>query len=144
LENPNGMRIEQSLCFTSKLQITKPNIEHSLLVYPWPMGLKQLICLSDSELIVGQVSGTFQVRDMLLMKYYQMVSALFANFEAINIEHILRTSNLRDDILSKLALGKGKARYNTVIRLTLSQPTMSIIDFMNVESAEANWRTSIT
>jgi len=30
-----------------------------------------LICLSDSQLIVGRVNRTFQVKDPLLMKYYQ-------------------------------------------------------------------------
>jgi len=45
--------------------------------------------------------------------------------------HILRNSNSRVDILSKLALGKGKGRYDSVIQLTLSQPSVFVTECMS-------------
>jgi len=66
--------------------------------------VRKLICLRDSQLAAGQVNGTFQVKDPLLMKYYYKVFALLATFESIKVEHIPRTSNSQVDILSKLAI----------------------------------------
>jgi len=37
------------------------------------MGVKNVICKSDSHLSVGHVQGEYQVKDPLLMKYYHKV-----------------------------------------------------------------------
>jgi len=46
-------------------------------------------------------------------------------------------------MLSKLALGKGKGRFDTVIQVTLSGPTISDTDCMNVKVVEEYWRKPI-
>jgi len=50
--------------------------------------------------------------------------------------------NARANALSKIVLGKGKGKFNTVIQLTLSRPTVSKEECMNIEVIE-NWRTPI-
>jgi len=72
LENPNGVRIEQSLRFTFKASNNQAEYETLIVDLPLAkdLGVEYLICLSDSQLIVGQTNGTFQVKDPLLKKYY--------------------------------------------------------------------------
>jgi len=53
-----------------------------------------------------------------------------------------RSKNERADALSKLALGRKKGRFDTVIQLTLSSLTMSEEDCMNIKMTE-DWRSSI-
>jgi len=54
------------------------------------MGVKQLKCLTDSQLMVGQINGAFQVKDPLLTKYYQKVLTLLSRFQNVDVKHIPR------------------------------------------------------
>jgi len=49
---------------------------------------------------------------------------------------------VRADALSKLALRKGKGKFDNVIQLTLSGPTVSEEECMNIKVIE-DWRTPI-
>jgi len=73
---------------------------------------------------------------------------MLMHFESDKVLHILRNNNFRVDILSKLALGKGKGRYDTVIQIMLSEPSVIITECMktksvgaevNMEPVKANW-----
>jgi len=128
LESPTGVRLEQSLRFTFKASKNQAEYEALIadLLLAIDMGVEHLVCLSDSQLTVGQVNDRYQVKDPLLTAYYQKVLTLLARFKVIKIEHILKSSNSRADTLSKLALGKGKGHYDSVILLTLNNPSVSL------------------
>jgi len=77
---------------------------------------------------------------------------MLTHFKSVKIEHILRNSNSRVDVLSKLALGKMKGKYDTFIQIMLSQPSVSIVECMsaksvgakpNVEPVKVGWRKVI-
>jgi len=106
------------------------------------MGVKQLKCLTDSQLTVGHINGAFQVKDSLLTKYYQKVSTLLSEFQNAKVKHVPRCKNAWADALSKLVLGKGKGKFDTVIHLTLSGPTVLENECMNIEVIE-DWLTPI-
>jgi len=74
-------------------------------------------CLTDSLLTVGQLKETFQVKDPLLTKYYQKVVTFISRFKNTMIEHIPRCKNAGANTLSKLLLGKGKGRFDTVVSI---------------------------
>jgi len=74
------------------------------------LGVQHLICSTDSQLTVEQVNGNFQVKDALLITYYQKVLTMLTRFKTVKVEHILRSDNSRADALSKLASGKEKGR----------------------------------
>jgi len=116
-----GYDLSSLYALPSRPRIIKQNMGLLLPISPWlDMGVKRLVCLRDSQLMVNQVSGSFQVKDSLLTAYYQKVLTMLTHFESVKIEHILRNNNSRADVLSKLALGKGKGRYDTIIKITLS------------------------
>jgi len=68
MENPNGVRLEQSLHFAFKASNNQAKYEALIAGLPLvdDIGMKHLICLSDSQLTVSQVNGSFQVKDPLL------------------------------------------------------------------------------
>lgn len=55
--------------------------------------------LSDSELMVKQIKGLYQVKDEKLAKYYREVKELIAKFQSFEISHIRRSENKVADLL---------------------------------------------
>jgi len=85
-------------------------------------------------LTVGQLTGVFQVKDHMMMQYYQKVLNLLLTFKEAKVEHIRREQNTRADLLAKLASTKNKNHYHSVIQMTV--PTLSISnreEVMNIE-----------
>ena len=70
------------------------------------------------------------------------MSTLLSKFQHAEVQYVPRSKNGRAYALSKLALGKRKGRFDTVIQLTLSNPTVSEEDCMNIEMTE-DWRLPI-
>lgn len=164
LESPSGVRLKQSLRFAIKASNNQAEYKALIagLLLAMDIGVKHLIFLSDSQLTVRQVNDNFQVNDSLLTTYYQKVLTILAHFKTVKLEHILRSSNSRADTLSKLALGKGRGHYDSVILLTVSQPSISVtesvtnepkkldghlevktVDEMTVMAEEDDWRQPI-
>ena len=67
------------------------------------LSVDSLRAFSDSQLIVGQVKGEFEVRDPTMAKYLQKVKDLVARLRYFKISHIPRSENARADALSRLA-----------------------------------------
>lgn len=88
-----------------------------------------------------QMNGDFQVRDDHLLRYFHKASALIKGFERVDIRHIPREDNSREDMLSKLNNGKEKGRLTIVIQQVLCEPSM---ECMIVSGADVDdWRIRI-
>ena len=144
LESPGGLKVEQSLHFNFKASNNQAEYEALIagLNLAGDMGVKQLKCLTDSQLTVDQINGTFQVKDPLLTRYYQKVSTLLSKFQHAKVQYVPKSKNRRADAFSKLALGKRKGRFDTVIQLTLNNPTVSEEDCVNIKMTE-DWQSPI-
>ena len=61
LESPTGVRLEQSLRFTFKASNNQAEYEALIagLLLAIDMGVEHLVCLSDSQLTVGQVNDKY-------------------------------------------------------------------------------------
>jgi len=130
LQGPNNLLLEQSLRFGFKPSNNQAEYEALIagLHLAADMGVENLTCKSDSQLLVGHMDGSFQVKDPLLIRYYHVVKGMLAQFKTVRLEHINRAQNSRADLLSKLATTKIKGQHHTVIHATLSQPTVTMID----------------
>src|ERR1044072_1594728 len=102
----------------------------------------QLLIRSDSQLVVSHVQGDYQAKDEKLVKYLNKVELLKKKFEEVRIEHVLREKNTRADILPKLASTKKPGNHQSVIQLTLQQPSVDIVDIYCLQ-VEENWMTDI-
>lgn len=64
----------------------------------------RLICHLDSELIVRQLNGEYQVRMAHLKAFVEEIQALAHSFRSITFKHIPRSDNFRADALVNKAL----------------------------------------
>jgi ribonuclease HI len=67
------------------------------------MDIRNLLAYGDSQLIVRQINGIYEVRKPELVPYYKAVQGLMNKFEHIHIAHIPRDQNASADTLAKLA-----------------------------------------
>nr|KYP52463.1 Retrovirus-related Pol polyprotein from transposon 17.6 [Cajanus cajan] len=108
LEGPGGILLEQSLRFEFRASNNQAEYKALLagMVLAKEMGATSLSARSDSQLITGQVAGTFQAKDPQLAKYLEKVKLLSDNFREFTLNHVPREQNSRADLLSKLASTK--------------------------------------
>ena len=66
--------------------------------------IKQLQVYGDSLLVINQVTGQFNVKNVLLQELYKEAINLIAKFDYITFNHVYRQFNKRADHLSNLAL----------------------------------------
>jgi len=68
------------------------------------MGIKELEVLSDSELLVRQMSGEYAVKADHLLPLHQEAQALIKGFPSIALRHIPREENAQADAMSNRAI----------------------------------------
>ncbi len=107
LEDPvHGRVLEQ---FKETIGIETNNVaEYRALIQGLKMAQhyqpNRLICHLDSELIVRQLSGQYQVKMATLKPYYDEIKELSAEFPDVMFVHIPREDNYRADALVNQAL----------------------------------------
>jgi ribonuclease HI len=69
-------------------------------------GIKRVKVLGDSQLVIRQIQGLYEVRHPVLSQYYSIAKRLLRGFDAIEFDHVPRAANARADELSNLALQK--------------------------------------
>lgn len=73
----------------------RPNTRHYCLgsSYARHMGLKKLKAHSDSQLIVGQVTGEFEAKEDNMKMYLKKVKKEIVDLTPLTITHIPRSEN---------------------------------------------------
>jgi len=130
LEGPGDLLVEQSLRFGFKVSNNQAEYEALIagLELARDMGATDIVCRSDSQLTVGHVTGEFQVKDPLLLKYYHQVQKLLRGFSSTRMEHIKLEHNARADLLSKLASIKKKSHHRSIVKQYVGEPSVSMIE----------------
>ncbi|XP_047261217.1 uncharacterized protein LOC124894671 [Capsicum annuum] len=67
------------------------------------LDVHKLMVLGDSELLIRQIQGEWETRDIKLILYKQFVEDLSKRFESIQFRHIPRSHNELADALATLA-----------------------------------------
>ena len=101
------------------------------------VGAKTLSIRSDSQLVIAQVKGEYEVNDPLLVKYVWTVQSPLEDFN-YDLERIPRKENGQADALAKLASAKVAVNNRTIIQETLHTPCVENIMCLEVEST---WMT---
>lgn len=74
------------------------------------LSLTHLHLHSDSELLVKQMNGEYQVKNADLRDLYDQAQELLGRFRDVNIRHVRREHNKRADELCNIALDAGKPK----------------------------------
>ncbi|XP_057425872.1 uncharacterized protein LOC130719257 [Lotus japonicus] len=150
IESPDKMVIEQSLKIEFKASNNQSEYEALIagLRLAIELGVQKLFIKGDSQLVVKQVKGEYQVKDPQLSKYLEVVHRLMMEIEKIRIEHILRSQNERANMLAKLASTGRLGNYQTVIQETLPRPSIDLVEVKlkavkAVMEGEPSWMESI-
>ncbi|XP_057444132.1 uncharacterized protein LOC130736307 [Lotus japonicus] len=150
IESPDKMVIEQSLKFEFKASNNQSEYEALIagLRLAIELGVQELFIKGDSQLVVKQVKGEYQVKDPQLSKYLEVVHRLMMEIKNIRIEHVPRSQNERADVLAKLASTGRLGNYQTVIQETLPRPSIDLVEVKlkavkSVIEGEPTWMESI-
>ena len=105
LISPEKITIEKSLRLG--FLATNNEAEYEVLLQGMAMvqkmGGKALEVFSDSRLVVGQVKGELEARNVRMQKYLSQVRRLQSNFEFFNLTHVSWSGNTHADSLAILA-----------------------------------------
>ncbi|PKA46054.1 RNA-directed DNA polymerase like [Apostasia shenzhenica] len=103
LTSPWGIRLQRS----GKIHfpVTNNQAEYEALIagLKFAKGLEaqQLDVYSDSKLMVNQLTGSYQTKDEVLKRYFQLVKTLLQHFTQASLFHIPREMNSLADELAK-------------------------------------------
>lgn len=86
---------------------TNNQAEYSALIFglegALKLGIKNLLVLGDSLLVINQVNGLYKVKSDFLLPLHKEVLALKSKFDFIEFNHVYRDNNKRADQLSNMA-----------------------------------------
>jgi len=80
------------------------------LEYACSHEVKALKVISDSELMVRQIDGTYQVKEPTLRDLHRRAKNLIGQLDWFEITHVLRRQNREADELANAAMDKGSGR----------------------------------
>jgi len=107
--------------FSAKIgnNITNNIAEYEALIKALELAFKhtkdEVTCILDSELIVKQLLGEYQVRDPKLLPLFLKVQKLQENFGKITYKHVSRWDNFQqiaDELLNEALDNEGHKRYH--------------------------------
>jgi ribonuclease HI len=75
------------------------------------LGLRSVEVLSDSELIVKQMTGEYKVKNADMRELHREAQALCQRFDRVTLSHIRRADNKRADLLCNEALDGRPVRW---------------------------------
>ncbi|HEY7347714.1 MAG TPA: ribonuclease HI family protein [Ktedonobacterales bacterium] len=109
IENAEGKPLAQGRKFLG--QMTNNQAEyHALILGLQAVTRYQPVAVQvflDSELVVHQMNGRYQVKGARLLPLYQQVKQLAARLPAVQFAHVPRSQNRRADTLANAAMDAG-------------------------------------
>ena len=87
------------------------------------MGGKAVEIFSDSRLVIGQVGGELEVRDIRMQEYLNQVRHLQSGFESFSLLHIPRGGNTHVDSLATLTTSSIHGLPRVILVKDLCKPT---------------------
>jgi ribonuclease HI len=80
------------------------------------LGIKDMTCRGDSNLVINQINGKFRCNSALLSPLLDKVKSLTRHFDTIRFEWVRRNENKRADELSKLGVINKRSEYSETVQ----------------------------
>ena len=95
LADPNGMTLEYALRFSFSASNNQAEYEALLAGIRAidGLGVKRLRAYSDSQLVVNQLKGEFEAKDLIMSEYLEKAKAIIARLDYFDIQHVPREKN---------------------------------------------------
>ncbi|XP_022159204.1 uncharacterized protein LOC111025623 [Momordica charantia] len=148
LISPDKERFEYALRFNFHASSNKAEYEALLarLKVARYIGVKNILILSDSQLIVSQVKEEFQAREPRMAKYLSRVKDQLGQFSKFEIRQIPCTQNVNADALARLAAAYGTDLGRTISVEILLEPSIKAQEKMDIDEqrqSEENWMSHL-
>ncbi|GKV18409.1 hypothetical protein SLEP1_g28797 [Rubroshorea leprosula] len=145
----DGFKSEHELRF--KFQTTNNAAEYEALIYGLKLAselkVQSIKVFSDSQLVVGQVNGSCEIRDPQLGRYASVVNRLKSGFASFQINKIPRAHNQRADELSKLASSQDINPQRSTIVEVLDAPSYTNFtiecQLLSTNPSSPSWTTPL-
>ena len=126
LTSPERDLIQQAIHCGFKVMNNEAEYEALIagLILAKDMGIKKLDIYSDSQLVVNQLLGTYQARDLKMASYLEHVKTLQSTFEEFNIVQIPRTANSHANALANLGSSIPATESQSILLLFLQWPSV--------------------
>ena len=109
LISPHGDHIPRSVClaFSNRYPATNNIIEYEACILrletTLELGIRRMEIFSDSNLVIRQIQGDCNTRDVKLRPYHAYLELLVGRFDDLSYTHLPRAQNLFVDALATLA-----------------------------------------
>ncbi|XP_057969336.1 uncharacterized protein LOC131158486 [Malania oleifera] len=109
------------------------------------LGVAQFKVLSDSQLVVEQLKGEFEVRDQKMKKYLAKAQEYAKAFIHFDIERVPRAENKKADALAKLSLATSSEWKDTIYLERIGKPSYEedIINSLESKISKEDWRAPL-
>ena len=105
MQSPEGDMLKYKIRL--QYQATNNEVEyealHKGLELAKSVKAKPILVLGDSQLIIGQINGTYEAKEGQMKKYLEKVLHLVKKFKEANFVQIPREENVEADTLAKEA-----------------------------------------
>jgi len=128
IESPAGTRYEHALKFMFKASNNEAEYEALVagLELCYTAGADHVQAFSDSQLVVNQLNGTYEVKDDIMTAYVQRVREAMGLLKHFSITHIPRSENRQADALSKLASSSDDGKPKNIQWATLTHRSIDL------------------
>ncbi|XP_076926493.1 uncharacterized protein LOC143589683 [Bidens hawaiensis] len=103
------------------------------------LGVKFLEARVNSMLIAGKVSGTYEVKNVVMASYLSQAKDLMQQFTSCKVVHIKRSENRPADALSKLASTSFEHMGRDVRNEVLDRPSIPQHHVMVIQTGTVSW-----
>ena len=109
MQSPEGDKLKHKIRL--QYQATNNEIEYEALLKGLELTksveAKSILVLGDSQLIMGQINGTYEAKEGWIKKYLEKVLRLVKKFKEANFVQIPREENMEANTLAKEASATG-------------------------------------
>ena len=103
MQSPEGHKLKHKICL--QYQTTNNDVEYEALLKGLELAksveAKSILVLEDSQLIMGQINGTYETKEGRMKKYLEKVLRIVKKFKEANFIQIPREENMEADTLAK-------------------------------------------
>ena len=126
LTSPEGDLIQQAIHCGFKATNNEAKYEALIagLNLAKDMGIKKLDIRSDSQLVVNQLLGSYQARDLKMASYLEHIKILQSTFEEFDIAQIPKLNNSHADALANLGSSIPATESQSIPLLYLQWPAV--------------------
>ena len=125
LVSPEKITIKKSLKLSFSATNNEAEYEALLMrmAMVQKMGGKAVKVFSNSKLVVGQVRGDLEARDLRMQKYLCQIRSIQTKFEVFDLSHIPKGGNTHVDSLATLAMSSAQDLLRVILVEDLCTPT---------------------